>query len=402
MASAAAFAWRTALPLLIVAALIAFEEWVSIPSCEVSSGEGGGGDPKAGNLSGSEDLKLMVVADLLLMGSEAGPITAYFRDSYTAKFFRKSLKMLDPDMLVILGDISARGSQLKSNKWSTILQQLQKILGPFLELPLHIILGDRDIGSCNKIDANLVREIASNLPGLDSVGCGAFEISNISFVSVNTVPMLCSNNDLLFSVEKFIERESVDMSRSKIAVEEFQRPTESRGDFSTFHWRENDVPPGAGSVLLLHFPLHQVARSSCKVEVNKRTLWHYFHESFKILIDGAIVGAGPYELLKTLPQNATEYIIRALKPRIVFSAHTHQFCDHTHGDGTREVTVPAMTWAGKDQPGFVVAKFSQNKTVLVSHCSLASESHVLMVYVTALVLLASATFLVYLRNYEDI
>ncbi|KAK1257972.1 hypothetical protein QJS04_geneDACA013311 [Acorus gramineus] len=370
MASAAAFAWRTALPLLIVAALVAFEEWVSIPSCEVSSGEGGGGDPKAGNLSGSEDLKLMIVADLLLMGSEAGPITAYFRDSYTAKFFRKSLKMLDPDMLVILGDISARGSQLKSNKWSTILQQLQKILGPFLELPLHIILGDRDIGSCNKINANLVREIASNLPGLDSVGCGAFEISNISFVSVNTVPMLCGNNDLLFSVEKFIERESVDMSRSKIAVEEFQRPTESRGDFNTFHWRENDVPPGAGSVLLLHFPLHQVARSS--------------------------------ELLKTLPQNATEYIIQALKPRIVFSAHTHQFCDHTHGDGTREVTVPAMTWAGKDQPGFVVAKFSQNKTVLVSHCSLSSESHVLMVYVTALVLLALATFLMYLRNSENI
>lgn len=78
----------------------------------------------------------------------------------------------------------------------------------------------------------------------------------------------------------------------------------------------------------------------------------------------------------------------ALVCRIVFSAHTHEFCDHTHSDGTREITVPSMTWKARDDPGFVFATFrSGGNTVSVSYCSLARESHVLISYTLILFLL---------------
>jgi hypothetical protein len=54
------------------------------------------------------------------------------------------------------------------------------------------------------------------------------------------------------------------------------------------------------------------------------------------------------------------------------------------------VTVPAMTWNVGDDPGFVVATFHGNRrAVSVSYCSLARESHVLLAYITFVVLFVS-------------
>lgn len=79
--------------------------------------------------------------------------------------------------------------------------------------------------------------------------------------------------------------------------------------------------------------------------------------------------------------------------RIVFSAHTHEFCDYTHSDGTREVTVSAISWKATDDPGFVVATFHGNDSgVSISYCSLARESHLLVAYTSLLVMLLLMIF----------
>lgn len=72
---------RPVLPLLMVAVLIAVEERISGPSC-MASGRGGEG------ASHPDDLKVMMVADLLLLGSDASYADTFFRDSFTSKFFR--------------------------------------------------------------------------------------------------------------------------------------------------------------------------------------------------------------------------------------------------------------------------------------------------------------------------
>ncbi|XP_043722423.1 metallophosphoesterase 1-like [Telopea speciosissima] len=386
-------AWRSIFPLIFVAALIVFEEWVSIPSCEVVPSN----HPEDVSVEDSEDLKVMMVANLLLLGSEAGYMNLYFRDSYMAKFFRKSFDRLKPDMLVVLGDVSAKGSELTSHKWFSVLQQFQRMVGPFLSLPLHIVLGDRDIGECRHVSSKLINRISSSLPGLDSAGCGSFEVSNISFFSLNTVALLCGNNGLRFGVEKAIERESVDLQTHIVGTNEATNDSNRfhvHENFGSFHWRENAVSSGSGPVLLLHFPLHPTTNNSCMdASALKRTVSPLERWSLRTFYNQKQAGMGPYELLQALPQNATEYIIHALKPRIVFSAHTHRFCDHIHRDGTREVTVPAMTWNARDDPGFIVATFGRNKAVTISQCSLARESHVIMAYVSVLVLLLTTTLI---------
>ncbi|URE38981.1 inositol [Musa troglodytarum] len=317
---------RPVLPLLMVAVLIAVEERISGPSC-VASGRRGDG------ASHPDDLKVMMVADLLLRGSDASYADTFFRDSFISKFFRKSFERLKPDMLVVLGDISAKGWALTDNKWLTVLQQFHTILGPVGGLPLHIALGDRDIGKCSELDEQFINQVSSNLPGLGSSGCSAFEIGNISFVSLNAVALLCGNNDLRFGVEKVVERESIALRNPmNEASEKVSEPTMRTEGSNNFHWRDNHMESGSGPVLLLHFPLYRKKRNIIGGTKVDPGIYHHMAEGLARHDDSKFKDMEPYALDQTLPVNATEYIFQALKPRIVFSGHTHSFCDHTHGD----------------------------------------------------------------------
>ncbi|KAG5544347.1 hypothetical protein RHGRI_016933 [Rhododendron griersonianum] len=298
-------------------------------------------------------------------------------------------------MLLILGDVSARGSKLTRSKWPSVLQQFRRLLGPFLGLPFHVILGDRDIGDCRDLNVVSVNWIASNLPGLDSAGCGVFEIGNISFVSLNAMALLCGHNSLRFSVEKVIERESIDLRMDgEQQTEVLDGSSGFRLKSGDLGWRENVISSGSGLVLLLHFPLH--CTENCNfwgTSADCGTSKHSCSSSTVPECRGS-VGAGPYDLLHTLPPNATEYIFRALKPRMIFSAHSHKFCDRTHLDGTREVTVPAMSWDARNDPAFVVATFKRNgRIAIVRHCSLAKESNVLIAYLSLVVVFLSTVLL---------
>lgn len=161
-------------------------------------------------------------------------------------------------MLLVLGDISARGHELPRNKYVSVFRQFHRVLGPFLELPLHVVLGDRDVGECDELSEESVSWVAKRLPGLDSAGCGAFDIGNVSFVSLNAVALLCGNNELRFSVEKVVERESMDFQMGNERVNEaMDENGQRRKRVYEFGWRENAMSSGSGPVLLLHFPLNQ-------------------------------------------------------------------------------------------------------------------------------------------------
>ncbi|XP_074380769.1 uncharacterized protein LOC141721661 isoform X1 [Apium graveolens] len=381
------------MPFIIIFILIIYEDQISTPSCKLVPGAN---SPEKiagenGQNSGEDDLKVMIVANLLLLGSEAGSFNFFFRDYYLSKFFKKSFQLLKPDMLLVLGDVSARGAELTRSNWSSVIQQFHKMLGPFLDLPYHVLLGDRDIGGCSDLNSRSVSWISSNFPGLDSSGCSAFGISNTSFVSLNSVALLCGDNSLRFGVERTVEIESTELQMETEKTEQLlQVPKDIT--FKDFSWRENVLSSGSGPVLLLHMPLH--LRPNYRQESNMYDEYpESMHWDATSTESRGLSGVGPYELWHTLPPNATEYIFQALKPRIIFSAHTHKFCDRTHYDGTREITVPAMSWEAIDDPGFVVASFkSDRKSVSVSHCLLAKESSVIFTCTSILVLTILSLF----------
>ncbi|KAJ3700513.1 hypothetical protein LUZ61_004218 [Rhynchospora tenuis] len=368
--------WVSLLPILIFLSLFPLQERLTLPSCKLSC------QSEASSSHLSDDLRVMMVADLHLRGSDSSFVDSWFRDPYTSRFFRSAFRSLKPHMLVVLGDISAMGSELTDAKWSSVLQQFYNILGPHFSLPLHILPGDRDMGKCSELRTNIVSLTADQMPGLDSAGCSMFEIANVSFVSLNSMALLCENDELRFGVEKVVERVSVEFQR-RAGVEmdrgiDYVEEMEMSADFQ---WRETGVTSGTGPVVLLHLPLYQPNKITDRAYKNS------------LCRD---IDVGMYELTHTLPANSTEYIFRALKPRIVISAHAHRFSDNIHADGTREVTVPAMNWGNNEKPGFAFVTFGHN-AISVSHCVFAQEWHVLMVYFS---LLLSSLAIVFIVNRE--
>ncbi|CAL5043720.1 unnamed protein product [Urochloa decumbens] len=368
-------AWpNPALPLLLVAALLAFEDWLATPSCS--------GGPPAAHDPG--ELRAMMVADLMLLGSDATYADRFFRDHIMYKFFANSIQTLKPDVIVVLGDISAKGSELTERKWISVIEQFEGILGHHSSLPLLITLGDKDVGTCANLERKFVQRRAKHLPGLDSCGCGAFEISNVSFVSLNAVALLCGNNNLRLGVEKFMERESHHFQRLNEAGC-YPSGCESREGSAEVSWRKNSMESGSGPVVLLHFPLHKLDAEVTGVTTSSEAIVSDHSSVFSSSKQREV-----YDRLHTIPVNSTQYILQALKPRIVFSAHTGSFLDFLHADGTREVTVPAMTWKTRGVPGFVITTFDIKGAMTLKCCWLAQEWHVIIGYLAFLCLTALA------------
>uniref|UniRef100_J3MCJ6 Calcineurin-like phosphoesterase domain-containing protein n=1 Tax=Oryza brachyantha TaxID=4533 RepID=J3MCJ6_ORYBR len=353
------------LPLLLLAAMLAFEDWLATPTCS-----GGLTTPAPTPAPAPGDLRVMMVSDLMLPGSDATYADRLFRNHVMSKLFAKSIGTLKPDMIVVLGDISAKGFELAESKWIDVLEQFEGILGEYSILPLHITLGDKDVGGCANLDDSFVHHVTKHLPGLDSSGCGTFEIGNVSFVSLNAVSLLCGNNPLRFSVEKVIERENNHFQQKMVnEAGHFSLGSTKREDCN---WRPNNMESGSGPVVLLHFPLYKSQEPDNPdgeaIGVVK------FSESY--FYSGAD-GKRSYNQLHALPANSTQYILQALKPRIVFSAHDGSFSDYTHDDGTREVIVPAVTWKITGIPGFVIATFGREGIMTVRHCLIVPEWYVM-------------------------
>lgn len=293
-------------------------------------------------------------------------------------------------MLVILGDIAAKRSELGKSDWSAVLQQLFRVIGPFDGVPLVVGLGERDVGECSELDQEFVAKIANGLPGLDRSGSASFRFENVSFLLINDVALLCNENALRFGVEKLIESESFDLrAQLKDSLLEAAVFDERYMHSDGFPTLKSYPPSGSGPVLLLHFPLSHEIENNFERNLRGQNLQRCGRKG----TDGADrcdpVEVVPSQLMQTLPLNETGYILQSLRPRIVFSAHRQHFSIYIHSDGTREVTVPAMTWA-LSRPGFVFAAFGETNT-RVSHCSLAREMHVVMGYLSILLLLLAAT-----------
>ncbi|KAK1391302.1 Calcineurin-like metallo-phosphoesterase superfamily protein [Heracleum sosnowskyi] len=309
------------LPFIIIIILIIYEDRISTPSCKLVPSSNPPEKVAGENCqnSGEDDLKVMIVANLLLLVSEAGYFNFFFRDYYLSKFFKKSSQLLKPDMLLVLGDVSARGAELTRSNWSSVIQQFHSMLGPFLGLPYHVLLGDRDIGGCSDLNSRSVRWISSKFPGLDSSGCSAFRISNISFVSLNSVPLLCGDNSIRFSVEKTVETENTELQKETEETELKQVAKDVT--LKDFSWRKNALSSGSGPVLLLHMPLHLRANNyqdSTMYDENPESI----HWDATRTESRGLAGVGPYELWHNLPPNATEYIFQALKPSSSFTCTT--------------------------------------------------------------------------------
>jgi hypothetical protein len=114
-----------------------------------------------------------------------------------------------------------------------------------------------------------------------------------------------------------------------------------------------DPPPGP-NILISHIPLARPEASRCGP----------LRERGRIL-----KGAGPgYQNL--LGSETSRFLLDILRPVVVFSGDDHDYCEHKHPQGVREVTLKSFSSStGIRQPGF------QLLSLIPPHEAASSKTH---------------------------
>lgn len=321
-------------------------------------------------------LKAMVVGDLHL----GGPTTLWLdrarRDAFMKASFKRASEMLKPHALLILGDISDWGRKSTEEQWGSVVQRFKDMAKPFLGLPYHVSAGNHDIGDYYQITPALLQQFVNSFPGLDDTGSAAFTIRNISFVAMNAMALACEVCPRYNSMKKVVEQfRKSDMSGSQSSSESTQQT-----DSLMHSTRERPV-------LLTHLPLYRADESVCdSIDIPKCAPWHEVEGGcaslFESVKSSRLHSLTHYRsMMDMLSINTSRYLLSALNPSLVLSAHAHRFCNRVLEDGTREVTVSTFTWRNRDDPSFLLIYFYKDGTHDIQQCFLPRESLVLGLHV---------------------
>lgn len=289
----------------------------------------------------------MVVADLHLAGPHTVWVDRVRRESFMRSVFITAFRQLGPDALIVLGDVSDAGRKSSDGQWNAVVTRFWDLVRPFSQasIPIQIVVGNHDVGDHHDpgFSTRLPR-FAASFPGLDETCGSRFTWNGIQFVSLNA--MALQNEDCSGCSEQV----------------------------------ELGFP-----VLLLHLPLYRVDESACSViDVPRCAPWHDLEGPCLPL--GSVVPSAreePYQVGQDMvsARNSAR-VLESFRPRLVLSGHTHRWCDRVHGDGTREVTVPSLSWRNRDDPGFGFLTLEKNASAFaLQRCLLARESTVIVVYI---------------------
>ncbi|KAH7429594.1 hypothetical protein KP509_09G057800 [Ceratopteris richardii] len=365
------------LPLLISA----FAPWILLyflanPSCmwPISNDE----------ISKTHDVNLraMVVGDLHI----GGPTTVWFdrmrRDAFMKASFKRAFEKLRPDMLLILGDLSDWGRKSSKEEWNSVILRFKDMMIYFKGSQYHVIPGNHDIGDYYQITDTLLQQFTDSFPSLDEMGNSFFVLRNISFVSLNAMALACDHCSMHNSMKVAVEGYKIALQQAEpddmyMSIEENQ---------SADRHRHSIQDSSAGPVLLTHLPLYREDESVCgSLDIPICAPWHEVEGGCIHLLELS-KNSGHYKRqnyrknIDMLSLNTTNYLLSALKPRLVLSAHAHRFCSRLLDTGTREVTVSTFTWRNRDDPSFLLVQFYKDGSYDIQQCFLVRESVVVLLH----------------------
>ena len=64
------------------------------------------------------------------------------------------------------------------------------------------------------------------------------------------------------------------------------------------------------------------------------------------------------EKWEVLSNASTQLLLDKVKPRGVFTGHTHNGCTTDHGAGLSEWTVSSFSWRNRKNPAFLLARYN--------------------------------------------
>ncbi|XP_045671077.1 metallophosphoesterase 1 isoform X1 [Ursus americanus] len=314
--------------------------------------------------SGQKTLKAMFLADTHLLGEVRGHwLDKLRREWQMERAFQTALRLLQPEVVFILGDIFDEGKWSSSQAWADDVERFQKIFRHPRDVQLKVVAGNHDIGFHYQMNAYKIKRFEKVFSPER-----LFSWKGINFVMVNSVALegdgchICSE----------AEAELIEISRKlncsregKLALPgDLLSPQQGR--------RSGPCPdpqllPASAPVLLQHFPLYRRSDANCS------------GEDAAPLEERGIPFKERYDVLS---QEASQQLLWWLRPRLILSGHTHSACEVLHGAGVPEISVPSFSWRNRNNPSFIMGSMTPTEYALAK-CHLPYEDTVLATYCVA-------------------
>lgn len=293
-------------------------------------------------------LKAMFLADTHLLGEIRGHwLDKLRREWQMERAFQTALRLLQPEVIFILGDIFDEGKWSTAQAWADDVQRFQKMFRHGSHVQLKVVIGNHDIGFHYQMSKYRIKRFEKVFSSER-----LFSWKGVNFVMVNSVAMEGDGCSICSEAEAELREISRKLNCSREQVQASgQCEGEQRLSFSA-------------PVLLQHYPLYRASDANCSGEdaapPEERNV--PFKEKYDVL-----------------SREASQKLLWWLQPRLVLSGHTHSACEVLHPGGVPEVSVPSFSWRNRNNPSFIMGSLT-SKDYALSKCYLPNEDRVLAAY----------------------
>ncbi|RWS28536.1 metallophosphoesterase 1-like isoform X1 [Leptotrombidium deliense] len=296
-----------------------------------------------------EHAKVMLISDTHLLGERKGHWFDKLRREWQMYIsYRAAISMFRPEYVFMLGDILDEGQIASDQQFEVYVETFKRIFDVDEDVKRVVVVGNHDIGFHDRVlyfDPYLRGrfENAFNTSLVDII-----QIKGSHFITVNSMAL---QRDGCHLCNRAIEE-----------IKSFGRQLSSCRKTATC----------SRPILLMHFPLYRKSDENCNEidsdkSENKKV-------KFKPTVD-------------CVSAESTKFILEQLKPRLIFTGHTHFGCLVKHTDEQiEEWTLASFSWRNIASPSFILARISK-ETYRINKCLLPNEIAVISTYVVTLLTL---------------
>lgn len=257
--------------------------------------------------------KVMLIADTHLLGSRNGHWFDKLRREWQQyRSYQTALSLLKPQIVGILGDLTDEGKWCSDEEWNYYVNRANDLFKTNKDnTHLFVLAGNHDIGFHYNLNKHKIerfnRSFTKQFVHLET-------INKLNFVFLNS--MTLENDNCNFCKKTQIQLKAIG---NRLNEDIHSRP-----------------------IIFTHFPLYRESDDICPEDIDSepKELRYRFKQDYDCL-----------------SKQSTQQLIRILKPRLVFSGHTHFSC-FNELNGVPEYTVPSFSWRNIKTPSMLLVGYS--------------------------------------------
>lgn len=287
-------------------------------------------------------LNAMVLSDTHLLGTIRGHWFDKLRREWQMyRSFQTAITLFKPNVVFILGDIFDEGQWASDKDYYNYVRRFESLFAVPEDTKRYVVVGNHDVGFhywiLDSINARFERSM--NVSSVDRLDFA----EGISFVRLNSMAMEGDGCNLCAEAETKIEQ----LGRHYEAI-------------------RNQTQKPIYPILLTHFPLYRPNEEACNeidsAPPEEKSIQH------RTRID-------------TMSPEASDYLLRTLKPRLVLNGHIHHSCvvRHTRPSVAEEWTVASFSWRNRALPSFLLLQLDAQHHE-IGKCFLPNENTVIVTY----------------------